>query len=56
VVAVDDQGGDAAGPDVGDDAPDFGVDQWRQAFGGFVEDDELGVGHQRAPDGEHLLT
>jgi hypothetical protein len=30
-------------------------DQWRQAFGRFVEQDQVRAGHQRPPDGEHLL-
>jgi hypothetical protein len=38
-----------------DDAPDLHGDQRREAFGGFVEDQQIGVGHQRAADGEHLL-
>jgi hypothetical protein len=37
------------------DAPDLARDQRRQAFRGFVEDEHVGVGHQRAADGEHLL-
>ncbi len=35
VVAVDDQGGDAVGPDLVDDAPDLGHDQRGQALGGL---------------------
>jgi hypothetical protein len=34
---------------------DLLADQRRQAFGGFVQDQQLGVGHQRAADGQHLL-
>ena len=30
-------------------------DQRRQAFGRLVEDQQIGVGHQRAADGQHLL-
>src|SRR5271166_1855177 len=35
--------------------PDFHADERSEPFGRFVQHDELGVGHQRAPDGEHLL-
>ena len=35
--------------------PDFVADQRREAFGGFVEDQQPRIGHQRAADRQHLL-
>ena len=35
--------------------PDFLADQRREAFGGFVEDQQFRIGHQRAADRQHLL-
>src|SRR5271166_849662 len=35
--------------------PDFHANERSEPFGRLVQHDELGVGHQRAPDGEHLL-
>jgi hypothetical protein len=31
------------------------ADQRREAFGGFIEDQEFWIGHQRAADRQHLL-
>src|SRR5881409_1342891 len=36
-------------------APDLGADEWCQAFGGLVENEQARIGHQRASDREHLL-
>jgi len=55
VIAIDDERGDARGADLVDHAPDLLHDERRQALGRLVEHDEGGIGHQRAPDGEHLL-
>lgn len=46
---------DAAVLDDAANAPDLASNQWCQAFGGFVEDKHIGVGHQCATNGEHLL-
>ena len=54
-VLVDDDGADAALFDEAADAPDVAGDQRSQPFGGFVEDEHVGVGHERPADGEHLL-
>ena len=35
--------------------PDLAGNQWGQAFGGFVEDQHIRVGHQGPAYGEHLL-
>src|ERR1700733_8617072 len=35
--------------------PNLFTDQWRKPFGGFVENDEPRIGHQRATDRQHLL-
>src|SRR5579885_3910627 len=35
--------------------PDLGTDERRKSFGRLVEDQEPRVGHQGAPDREHLL-
>ena len=39
----------------GEASPDLRADQRRQALGRLVEDQEARVGHQRAPDRQHLL-
>lgn len=35
--------------------PDFLANHWRQAFGGFIQNEQARVGRQRAADGQHLL-
>ena len=55
VVLVDDHRRDAVAANLADDAPDLLGDLRREALGRLVEDEEIGVGHQRAADGEHLL-
>jgi hypothetical protein len=35
--------------------PDLGADARRKPLGRLVQDKELGIGHERAADGEHLL-
>src|SRR5690606_33171360 len=34
--------------------PDLLAHEWREALGGFVQDEEIGVGDERAADGQHL--
>ena len=52
---ADEQDGDALGLELQDDLKE-GLDLLlRQRRGGLVHDDELGVEHQRAADGNHLL-
>jgi hypothetical protein len=36
-------------------APDFLADQRRESFGGFIQDQQPRIGHQRATDRQHLL-
>src|SRR5208282_6505162 len=38
-----------------DDLADLGHHAWHQAFRGLVHEDDLGLEHHRAGDGEHLL-
>src|SRR5487761_1030531 len=54
-ILVDNDAGDAAVAQLPDDRPDFFGDARRQTFGGLVEHDQVGIGHQRASDGQHLL-
>jgi len=54
-VLVHDHAADAGFADQAADAPDFAGNQRGQAFGGFVQDQHVGVGHQRAAYGQHLL-
>ena len=54
-LVADEQDGDALGLELQDDLKE-GLDLLlRQRRGGLVHDDELGVEHQRAADGDHLL-
>src|SRR6476659_701248 len=53
-VLVDYQNGNSAGPKPANGGPDILTNQWRQSLGGFVENEQIRVGHQRAPDSQHL--
>src|SRR6476620_5401056 len=39
----------------GQPVPDLPTDQRRQPFGRLIENQQLGIGHERAADGQHLL-
>src|SRR5262249_52149618 len=54
-VLVDDQAGEPFRFEQPQAAPDLGPDEWSQPLGGLVQDKEARVGHERAPDREHLL-
>ena len=54
-VLLDDQHGEAAGADALHQAEHLLHDHRRQAGGRFVEQQQPGLGHQRAADGAHLL-
>src|SRR5487761_249777 len=54
-ILVKNDAGGAAVAQLPDDRPDFFGDARRQTFGGLVEHDQVGIGHQRASDGQHLL-
>src|SRR6266851_3435283 len=54
-ILVDHQDGLALALEAPEARPDLLADQRCQAFGGLVEDQELGIGHQRAADRQHLL-
>ena len=49
------QDGHALGPDGLEDLEDLLHEDGREAEGGFVEQDQLRLAHQRAADGEHHL-
>jgi hypothetical protein len=46
---------EARGLELGDALAQLLDDQWRQALRRLVEQQELGIAHQRAGDGQHLL-
>jgi hypothetical protein len=54
-VLVDHQDGLAGLAKLPQATPDLLADQRGEALGRFVQDQQPGVGHQRAPDREHLL-
>src|SRR5271163_1204960 len=54
-VLVDDEDRFAARFQSCEASPDLGADQRGESFRGFVEDQQLRIGHQRAPDRQHLL-
>ncbi len=54
-LLLDQQDGNAAPRDLVEQAGDLLDELGRQPFGRFVDDDEIGVSHQRAAHGEHLL-
>jgi hypothetical protein len=54
-VLVDDQDREPLGLELGEAAPDLHPDERRQAFGGFIEDEQARIGHQRASYRQHLL-
>ncbi|RYC77787.1 hypothetical protein BFJ63_vAg19339, partial [Fusarium oxysporum f. sp. narcissi] len=54
-VLVDDEDRQARAAQIGQAPPDLLPDQGRQPFGGFVQDEQAGIRHQRASDGQHLL-
>src|SRR5262249_24306263 len=54
-VLLDEENGDAATVDLGEDSEDRVDDARCQAQGGLVEDQQTRRRHQRAPDGHHLL-
>src|SRR3954465_6450831 len=54
-ILVDDARRDAFGADLRDSAPDLLGDQGRQPLRRLVDEDQVGVGHERAADRQHLL-
>jgi hypothetical protein len=54
-VLVDDQRGLPLLAQRVQTAPDVFADQRCQALGGFVQDQQVRVGHERAANGQHLL-
>src|SRR5581483_6675163 len=54
-LLLDQQDGDAGLRYSRDEVADLLDDQRRQALGGLVDHDELGIAHQRTADGQHLL-
>src|SRR5258708_4346970 len=54
-VLVDDKDGKSFRFQLRDRAVYLRPNERREAFGGLVEDQQARIGHQRAPDGEHLL-
>src|SRR5262245_31258561 len=54
-VLVDEQDRQALCLQAFDAPPDLGADQRRQSFRGLVEDEQAGIGHERAAQGQHLL-
>src|SRR5512145_706766 len=54
-VLVDHQDSLSGGAQPPEAAPDLLAHERREAFGRFVEDQEMRVGDERAADGEHLL-
>src|SRR5579883_3409554 len=54
-ILVDDDRGNAGLADRANDRPDLFRDERRQALRRLVEDEEVGISHERAADGEHLL-
>jgi len=52
---VHDDRGDPGFLDRPDDSPDLARDQRREAFGRFIEDEQLRMGQSAPADGEHLL-
>ena len=54
-VLVDEQDRQPARLEPLETAPDLHADERRQPLGGLVEDEQRGIGHQRAADGQHLL-
>ena len=55
MVFVHDHGGNAGLADLFDDAPDLHGNQRRQTLGGLIQNQQIGVGHERAANSEHLL-
>src|SRR5215813_6583654 len=54
-ILVDDKDRQSIALERREPAPNFLADQWRQALGGLVEQQQLRIGHQRAADRQHLL-
>ena len=54
-VFVNNHAADTGVPHQPADAPDVPGDQRRQAFSGFVQNQDIRIGHQRPANGEHLL-
>ena len=54
-VLVDDHAADTRFTHHAADAPDIACNQRCQAFGGFVKNQHIGVGHECPANGEHLL-
>src|SRR3989454_2298603 len=54
-VLVDQQNRQAALLEALEAAPDLGPNERRQPLGGLVEDQQRGIRHEGATDGEHLL-
>ncbi len=54
-ILLHQQDGDAARVDLPDDTEKLEHDRRREAKRGLIEKEELGLGHQRAADGHHLL-
>jgi len=55
IVLVDDYRGQTLLAQAADHAPDFLAHQGREPLGGLVENQHVGIGHQRPADGQHLL-
>jgi len=54
-VLVSDQDGDAELPDVPDRVDDLELQRRRQPQKRLIQEQQAGLGHERSPDGEHLL-
>ena len=54
-ILLDEQDREPLALEILDDPADLADQEWRQALGGLVHQQELRVGHQRAGDGQHLL-
>src|SRR5688572_7823656 len=54
-ILVDEQDRESFGLEARNRLEDLDADQRRKPLGGFIQDQQLRVGHQCAPDREHLL-
>ncbi len=54
-LLLDQQDGNAAPGNFGDEIADLLYNKGCQALGGLVDHDEFRIAHQRAADGQHLL-
>ena len=54
-IFINKQDRESGGLELLEAGPDFGADERGETLGGLVKDEQAGVGHEGASNGEHLL-